>query len=172
MIEFALVGPIFVLLVIGILEMSILFLTHTTLEGAVTEAARTGITGGSSSGLSREATIRAAVDRIGGALIDPSLVSLDMLVYPTFDSVGKPEPFTDLNGDGLHQVSEPFSDINGNGAWDADMGLSGAGGANDIVLYRASFAWQPITPLLGGLLPNDGAITLSAAIAVRNEPYE
>jgi len=33
--------------------------------------------------------------------------------------IQRPEPFTDLNGDGRWDVGEPFTDLNGNGKWDS-----------------------------------------------------
>ena len=54
---------------------------------------------------------------------------MDTLVYESFADIGKPEPFTDQDGNGAYNAGEPFVDVNGNGQWDADMGEAGLGGA-------------------------------------------
>lgn len=170
-VDFAIVGPALVLLLIGILEVSSLMITESLLQTAVTEAGRTGITGEGRDGLSREEAIRRAVERLGGSLLRVERIRLETLVYPSFDKVGRPEPFTDTNGNGRRDPGEPFTDVNGNGRWDQDMGRPDLGGPNDVVLYRVSYEWEPMTPLVRGLLPNGGQLTLRSSYAVRNEPF-
>lgn len=170
-VDFAILGPTLVLVLIGIFEAAMLLLTQILLQTAVGDAARSGITGSGPGALSREALIRQSAERVGGHLLRSDHLRLETLVYPSFDSIGRPEPFTDVNGNGLHDAGEPFTDVNGNGRWDSDMGRTGLGGPNDIVLYRVRYEWEPMTPLFRGLLPDGGRLELSAAYAVRNEPF-
>ncbi len=170
-VDFAILGPTLVLLLIGILEAAMLMLTQILLQTAVGDAARSGIVGTGRDGMSRTELIRQAAERVGGTLLEPEKLHLDTLVYPSFDSIGQPEPFTDVNGNGTHDAGEPFTDVNGNGSWDTDMGASGAGGPDAVVLYRVRYDWRPMTPLLRGLLPGGGALELQASYAVRNEPF-
>ncbi|MCS6778302.1 MAG: pilus assembly protein [Geminicoccaceae bacterium] len=169
-VDFAIVGPALVMMLIGILEVSALMITQSLLQSAVTEAARTGITGQGRDGLSREQAIRRAAERLGGSLLRVERVRLETLVYPSFDSVGRPEPFTDVNGNGRRDPGEPFTDVNANGRWDDDMGRPSLGGPNDVVLYRVRYEWEPMTPLVRGVLPG-GRLTLRSSYAVRNEPF-
>jgi Flp pilus assembly protein TadG len=170
-VDFALVVGPFVLLVIGLLEFGMLMIGQTLLQSAVAEASRFGLTGRTLEGQTREDVIAAMVNEAGIGLIDPARLVFETLVYPSFDSVGKPETFTDTNGNGQWDAGEPFADINGNGQWDADMGAAGLGGPEDIVLYRVRYDWQMLTPLLTHLLPGEGKIQLEASLAVRNEPF-
>jgi Flp pilus assembly protein TadG len=170
-VDFALVVGPFVLLVIGLLEFGMLMIGQTLLQSAVAEASRFGLTGRTLEGQTREDVIAAMVNEAGIGLIDPARLVFETLVYPSFDSVGKPETFTDTNGNGQWDAGEPFADINGNGQWDADMGAAGLGGPEDIVLYRVRYDWQMLTPLLTHLLPGEGKIRLEASLAVRNEPF-
>ena len=39
-------------------------------------------------------------------------------------------------------------DVNGNGQWDADMGEAGLGGPSDVVVYRLTYDWGIITPVM------------------------
>jgi hypothetical protein len=170
-VDFAILGPTLVLLLIGILEAAMLMLTQILLQTAVGDAARSGIVGTGRDGLSRTELVRRVAERVGGALLRPENLRLETLVYPSFDSIGRPEPFTDVNGNGTHDAGEPFTDVNGNGSWDTDMGASGPGGPGAVVLYRVRYEWRPMTPLLRGLLPGGGALELQASYAVRNEPF-
>lgn len=170
-VDFALLAPALVLLLVGIFEAALLLLTQSLLQTAVGDAARSGIVGSELGASSREAAVRAAAERVGGALLQPERLELETLVYPSFDDIGRPEPFVDVNGNGAHDPGEPFNDVNRNGRWDADMGRPGLGGPNDVVLYRVRYDWQPMTPLLRGILPDGGRLELRAAYAVRNEPY-
>lgn len=171
MVDFAILGPALVLVLIGILEVAMLMLSQILLQTAVGDAARSGIVGTGRDGLSRTELIRRVAERVGGTLLEPERLHLDTLVYPSFDSIGRPEPFTDVNGNGRHDAGEPFTDVNGNGSWDTDMGASGPGGPDAVVLYRVRYDWRPMTPFLRGLLPGGGALELRASYAVRNEPF-
>jgi Flp pilus assembly protein TadG len=171
LVEFALLAPAFVLMVIGIVELSLLFLGEVLLQGAVADASRFGLTGRSLDGRTREEAIRQIVDEGTFGLIDTAQLRLDTLVYPSFDSIGKPEGFTDQNGNGTWDSGEPFTDVNGNGTWDADIGAAGLGGPSDVVLYRVTAPWQMLTPLIRGIVPADGMLELEASLAIRNEPF-
>lgn len=169
-VDFAILGPALVFLLIAILEAAMLLLSQFLLQTAVGDAARIGITGIEEAGLSRLELVRRAAERVGGTLLNPDRLALETLVYPSFESIGRPEPFTDVNGNGRHDPGEPFTDVNGNGSWDTDMGASGPGGPDAIVLYRVRYQWRPMTALLRALLPG-GGLELRASYAVRNEPF-
>ena len=59
--------------------------------------------------------------------------------------------------------------MNGNGTWDVDMGEAGLGGPSDVVVYRLSYAWGVITPLMQNIIGE--SVTHVSSVAVRNEPY-
>lgn len=167
-VEFAMVSGIFVLLASAAVELGMIALVEGSLETAALSASRSGTTGSSDDGITREATIlKIIADRTLG-LVDIDRTEITTKVYPSFDSIGKPEPFTDTNGNGSRDDGEAFQDINGNGAWDADMGAAGLGGPGDVVLYRIEYPWIALTPML---TPIVGGATLTAAAAVRNEPW-
>jgi len=170
LVDFAILAPVLVLLLVLIVESALLLLGQILLQNAVGDAARSGIVGSALDAPSREALVRRAAQRVAGSLLRPEKLHLDTLVYPSFDDIGRPEPFVDVNGNGVRDAAEPFRDVNGNGRWDADMGRVGLGGPNDVVLYRVRYEWQPMTPLVRHLLPG-GSLELRAAYAVRNEPF-
>lgn len=167
-VEFALVGPLLILLLLASFELAIILFVGGTLESAVLVASRYGVTGRTVEGVSREGRIRQIIAERTLGMIDLEALTIDTLVYPSFGDIGKPEPFTDANGNGKHDAGESFTDINGNGKWDSDMGSAGLGGPGDIVLYKIEYETGAITRLLQPIL---GRIKHHAAVAVRNEPY-
>lgn len=172
MTEFALVAPLLMLMIVGIVEVAIILFVSSLLEGSVREAGRYGITGYVYQGFDRVAMIRKIIAENTAGLVDMEKVEISTLVYPSFSAIGKPEPFTDTNGNGQRDPGELFNDVNGNGEWDSDMGLASAGGPGDIVVYTISYDWPLITAFLGDLLGRAGTIPLRASYAVRNEPWD
>ena len=170
--EFALIMPVITLLFLGIFELGAIMLTNSLMEGAMREASRYGITGRNDATVSREAFIRQIVDEQTLGFVDMDQATFDTLVYPDFGSVGEGEPYIDGNGDGDYDAGETYTDENGNGAWDADIGEAGAGQADDVVLYRVTYDWPIMTPVLSSLIGDEGSFPLVASVAVRNEPYE
>jgi Flp pilus assembly protein TadG len=169
MVEFALVGPLFIALLCAIMEFSGIMFVQAILEGSAREASRYGLTGFTSGGVSREDQILAIVENNTYGIVDMDELQMETLVYENFGDVGQPEPFTDENGNGVWDNDEPYTDINGNGTWDPDMGAAGLGGPGDVVVYRMSYDWSIMIPLFRPFFGN--SITLQSNIAVRNEPF-
>jgi Flp pilus assembly protein TadG len=168
-VEFAFVAPILVLLVMGTVEFSLIMFTMATMESATAATARTGKTGYIAPGMTRQQTIINTITSRTAGLLNPALFIISTTVYPNFDNVSQPEPYTDSNGNGSYSVGEPFTDINGNGTWDEDMGAAGLGNAGDIVVYNISYPWPINTPLIGLITGNPYNITVRTV--VKNEPF-
>jgi Flp pilus assembly protein TadG len=167
--EFALVSPLLILFIVGIIEVAMILFVSSLLEGSVREAARYGITGYTISGSSRVQIVRNIVASNTVGMIDMSKVTITTLTYSSFSNIGKPEPFNDANHNGIYDAGESYTDVNGNGKWDADMGAPGVGGAGDVVVYTVSYNWPFITGYLSDVMGL--SIPLSASYAVRNEPW-
>ncbi len=167
-IEFAICAGALVLLLSAAVEFGVMFFIDSRIESAVLSASRHGVTGFSADGVPREAAILKIIEGRTMGMVDLSKADVTTKVYKGFGDIGKPEPFTDGNGNGTFDAGESFSDINGNGKWDADMGAAGLGGPGDIVVYTISYQRPALTPLMEPFLK--GTI-LSAAVAVRNEPW-
>ncbi len=169
LVEFALVAPVVLLLAVGLIEIAMVIFVSTTIESAVFQASRYGITAGPvAPGVSREDRVLEIVERRTLGLVDMEDVDLETLIYSDFSNIGKPEPFTDENGNGRYDAGEPFVDVNGSGAWEADMGRAGLGGPGDVVLYRLTYDWGIMTPFMRGVLGE--AVRNTSSVAVRNEP--
>ncbi len=166
--EFALVLPLLLLMTVGLIEMAVVLFIGSSIEAAVIEASRFGITGGSG-GMTREDRVLSIVKSRTYGLLDMSQIKMETLVYSSFADIGKPEPFVDDNGNAKWDAGEAFTDVNGNAQWDPDMGKAELGGPSDIVVYRLSYDWGLVTPMMREIL--GGSVHHVSSIAVRNEPY-
>lgn len=169
-VEFAVVLPVLLLAVIGIIEVAIVLFISSTIESAVFEASRFGVTGNNDvPGVTREDRVRDIVERRTYGLVDMDRVEIEALVYATFADIGQPEPFTDANANASYDIGEDYIDVNGNGQWDPDMGAAGLGGPSDVVVYRLSYSWGILTPIVRDVLGE--SIRNVSSVAVRNEPF-
>lgn len=170
--EFAIAAPVVFVTVAGVLELALVMFVMTLSEGALREASRFSITGFTPPGMTREERILEILGDHTIGLVDMDEATIDYKVYPSFDDIGKPEPFTDsAPANGTYDAGEAFQDINGNGQWDADMGAAGLGGPGEIVLYTIQFDWALMTPLVSPFMGTDGKMTMKSSVAVKNEPF-
>tara|TARA_R110002072_G_scaffold27401_24_gene89098 strand:+ start:4380 stop:5051 length:672 start_codon:yes stop_codon:yes gene_type:complete len=171
-IEFAIAAPVVFATVAGVLELALVMFVMTLSEGALREASRFSITGFTPPGMTREERILEILGDHTIGLVDMEAATVDYKVYPSFDDIGKPEPFTDsAPANGTYDAGESFQDINGNGQWDADMGAAGLGGPGEIVLYTIEFDWELMTPLVSPFMGTNGKMTMKSSVAVKNEPF-
>lgn len=163
-IEFAIVTPVFLLMVMGLLDLGQLFYARSMLNGAVEEAARSSSleTGDTSAADARVAEL---VDHIAPESIMTSL----RVSYRGFEDVGRPEQWDDANNDGTCTDGEAYTDENGNDEWDEDIGTDDNGGAGDVVIYTVSLTYDRLfkVPLLGG----DDQVTIEASSVKKNQPF-
>jgi len=171
LIEFALVAPLLTLFLIAIVEFGTIMFASILMESGLRDASRFGITGREITGQSRLEAIENIISERTIGLIDMSRARIDILVYPAFTDVGAGEDFIDGNVNGVYDVGETYVDSNANGVWDPDIGVAGAGGSGDVVLYRIEYDWPYLTPYALQLLGQGDALQIQASIAVRNEPW-
>ncbi|MET0180072.1 MAG: TadE/TadG family type IV pilus assembly protein, partial [Novosphingobium sp.] len=108
-IEFALVAPVLLLLLFGMLELGYQSYARTVLEGAVQEAGRdSGLEVAQASQSAVDALVRARVT----ALVPNAVLSFGRTNYGDFEDVRRPEDFTDTDRDGQHDANECFTDEN------------------------------------------------------------
>lgn len=169
--EFALALPVVLVLVTGAIEFAIMSFTSALLEGGLREAARYGITGSNPDSGTREQEIVRIVNEHAAGLFTITTANVDTKVYTDFSSIGQPEPYTDENGNDEYDLGEPFTDVNCNSQWDEDMGLAGAGGGNEIVLYTINHQFNTLTGFLDPIIAPSGSVAMQASVAVKNEPF-
>ncbi len=164
-IEFAIVAPVFLLMMLGVFDIGQMAYAKAILNGAVAKAARDG---------SLETADTTAADAKVAAAIKPilpnAIITSTRSSFYDFADINRAEKFTDKNGDGTCNNGEPYVDENRNGSWDANIGVAGNGGAGDVVLYTVTVKYMPIfkiTTMSGWNSPR-----VMTAVGVRkNQPY-
>lgn len=167
-VEFALIAPMLIMVIMGMFDVGYTLYANVTLQGAVQQAARKATV---ESGQSTWSLMDNAVRRQVRLVVPNANVTFNRKAYSNFSNVGMPEDFTDVNGNGQCNAGEPFEDANGNGIWDQDRGANGMGGARDAVLYTVTVTYRrpfPMATLIG--LPRD--VTSVAKTVLRNQPYD
>ena len=167
-IEFAMIAPVLLLMLMGLLDLAFNMYTTEMLQGAIESTARnSSIEGASSNDTQLDAVVTTAVR----AVAPSATLTFNRRSYSSFTEAGRPEDYTDVDNDGTCNHGEPFEDANGNGAWDLDRGKAGFGGARDALLYTVTVNYQrpfPVAAFIPGQTKN---FTLSAVTVLRNQPY-
>lgn len=166
LVEFALVAPVMLLMLMGLGDMLYQTYAQSILNGELQKAARdSGIEGGAANTATIDAKVQNAVKKIApNATFTSTRKS-----YDTFSEVA-PEPFTDSNGNGVRDPGECFTDENGNGIWDQDPGTAGQGGASAVTVYTMTATYPRLFPV-AGLLGWPTTQTISATTLLKNQPY-
>ena len=165
--EFALIAPVFLLMLLGTFNLGQAVYLQGVFHGAVQDAGRDA---GLESGASNLAVIDDLVmKRVTGIAPQGAIIS-SRKNYATFNDVGTPEDFEDANNNGTYDDNECFTDVNGNNAWDEDRAMAGLGGADDVVVYTADLTYNWLIPM-GGFLDWPDTNTVSASTVLRNQPF-
>jgi Flp pilus assembly protein TadG len=169
-VEFAIVAPIMLTFIFGILDLGHGLYMQSVLQGAVQDAGRdAGIEGSQATKDAIDETVLRTVQAVM-PFIDEDDVDIQRLNYENFSDVGMPEDFDDTNGNGIWDANECFTDLNGNRQWDTDVGVIGLGGADDVVSYTVEVTYDRLFPLWK-LIGLSGRGTASASTVMRSQPF-
>jgi Flp pilus assembly pilin Flp len=167
LVEFALISPVLMLLLLGMFDMGYNYYVQSQLHGAVLRAARdSGIEGAEG----RRAAIDDRVIEAVRDIVPHAKIEFGRTAYAKFADVEQPEDYTDINNNNVCDDGEPYEDANGNGQWDEDRGAAGMGGARDVILYAVTITYRRpfgISRFIG--LPEDFSTT--ATTVLRNQPW-
>ena len=165
-VEFAMVAPVMLLLLLGLFDLGYRAYAQSVLQGALHDAARMATVGGYTM-----AQIDARVKTRLSNFATRSTVTTATQSYYEFSGVSQPEKIV---GDTVplnsYNPGDCFEDVNGNNAYDTDRGRSGTGSADDIVRYSVTITYPRVFPL-GTLLGWPSSQTLSSNTVLRNQPY-
>ena len=167
-VEFALVAPIMLIGLLGVLDLGYTMYTASLLEGTIHKTARDSTIQGAGG---RAATLDARVEKQVRNIAPGAEITFSRTAYTSFVDARQPEDFTDTNGDGICNDNEPFEDANGNGVWDADRGQAGFGGARDAVLYEVEVRFPRLFPV-HKLIGQSGHTTMTSRTILRNQPFD
>ena len=166
-VEFALVSPVLLLTILGLLDMAYNYYVQAQLHGRIQHAARNATL---ESALTNVDAIDAQVTDAVRTLVPDATLQFSRSSYTRFADVAKPEDFSDLNEDGRCNDGEPFEDANDNGLWDEDRGKQGMGGARDAVLYEVTVTYRRAFGV-GRLIGLPDTFTTQATTVLRNQPW-
>jgi Flp pilus assembly protein TadG len=154
-VEFALIAPVFFLMIFALMEIGIIFFAQSTLQRAANDVARLVRTGQVQNGAMTQTQVFNRVCTDIAALIPcDSNLRVDI------------ESFSNFGG-------ETFSaPLNASGNFNTDNAYS-PGNSCDVVLVRVYYGWTVFTPVLTPFLSNMSGSKhlLYAAVSFRNEPY-
>jgi len=149
-IEFALLVPVYLIMLFGILESAVLLVNEVVMEGSAQEAARQIRTGSVQQAADPVAQFRTLLCANVQYLMPCAGLIYDVRSFPNF-SVATIAPLYDDDGNPL---PTQFS----------------TGQAGDIVVVRVSRTWSFVTPLLAHAY-GTAAMKLTTTVVFRNEPY-
>lgn len=155
-VEFAMIAMPFCYLLIGIIEMSLMFVGMSTLDSATDQAARLIRTGqvqqtnGDPEQMFKDALCNASSTFLNCSLIEYEVVRMDGFA----DFSNYPASYDELG----NFQSQGFD----------------AGSVNDVILIRATYKYPLITPLIGSLLADgDGkSKRFISTVVLETEPYD
>ncbi len=142
MVEFAMVVPLFFLLVFGIIDIGRIFYVEMTLQNALRQAGRFAVTGDNH--YNGQATNR----------LDAIQLTAQQAAVGLIGNAGSIQVGVVTNS--------------ANGQYEVEWG--NAGGPNDTVIVQLTVALQLFTPMIGQFFPN-GSDSLSVSTAFKNEPF-
>jgi Flp pilus assembly protein TadG len=143
-VEMALIAPVVLLLMMGIIEFSLVFFSTLTMQYAVREGARYAITG--------------RADK------DPATANQQryLAVLQTIKD----------NSMGIYNTVNPVVSVNGKSYASASAYSSNMfGGPGDIVVLRLDCAWPVTTPLINAFFPGR-KYAFAVAATMQSEEYE
>ena len=170
-VEFAIVAPVMLLLLMGSMDLAHTLYMRATLQGIMQKAARdASLEAGA--GVPRQTVIDAIVSDQVEKLAASAVVTFDRRFYRTFSeaSTARAEEWTDTNLDGTCNAGEPYTDQNSNMGWDRDGSNTGQGGAKDTALYTATVEYPRLFPMAGMVGMSD-TVRVRATTVLRNQPY-
>jgi Flp pilus assembly protein TadG len=140
--EFALIAPVLVTFLIGIMELGMIMFVTMSMDTALSVTSRQGKTGYTTTGQTVQQTITSTLNSQLGGLLDTTQLAFTTTAYGTLSQVGQ-----------------------------AGQGTSGTGTQNQFVVYTVSYPWHLMTPMLRPFFGTNGIYTITVTTMVRNEPY-
>jgi hypothetical protein len=171
LVEFAFVGPILIIMLMGIFDMAHTQYTNALLNGAMQKAGRDmTLENAGSQQAANDARVRLQLENILPAGTE---IEFERLSHFDFSDIGEPEEVIEpaATANRRCDAGERYIDENDNGRWDADRGQEGNGGARDAVLFTAIVRYDRMFPMYE-LIGMPDQVELRASTVLRNQPFD
>ena len=169
LVEFALVAPVLIVVMMGLLDMTYRLYATAMLNGEVQKAARDATLESSSNAAALAALddrVKNGFRQVNGTVTDSNFV-ITRRNFTNFTNAGKMEPSTGPGG--VCAPTFTYVDVNNSGAYD-DGANSGQGGADDVTLYTVRVTYKSLFPVnaLYGASTNQ---TITSQTVLLNQPF-
>lgn len=164
-VEFALVAPTMVLMMMGVFELGHTMYVQSVVNGAMQEAGRD-----STVEKAQLKQIEKQIERRVGPVAAGAEFTYRRAFHTNYSTIDRMELFTDVNNDGECNNGEPFEDLNENGVRDQAKGKDGQGNARDAVVFQVDVKYDrlfPMPSLQGWSAEN----TVVGRTILRNQPF-
>ena len=154
--ELALLAPILMYQLMGIVEVSLMFFAAVNIDGAAIDAARRLRTGQAQNTGDAQTDFSTSFCASLSGTLPCGSVFYDVRTVASFSSVSL---LTEIDPDTGEPITYGFT----------------AGGANDITVVRVMYFWNFTTPLIGQFFETIGGTNkrlLISTVVFQNEPYE
>lgn len=174
-VEFGLIAPVFMVMLMGVLDLGHTLYMQSVLQGTVQKAARDASleTGGTAAS---QTAMDTAIGDQAKRLAKNATVTITRTSFRDYTKAASrtKEPFTDATSgtyaNGVCDHGEPYEDSNDSGSWDIDNGRAGQGGAKDSTILSTQVVYPRLFPFMEAVgLPAN--VTIKAATVLVNQPF-
>jgi Flp pilus assembly pilin Flp len=173
MMEFGLISPVVVLMLLGTMDVGHSYYVRSILDGAMQDAARASSLEGATSATRRtiiDEQVKSDVLRIA----PNAEIKTTRRFYKTFSeaAAAKAEEVVET-GKVRNKKCDPgefFIDKNNNDTWDEDGGNDGQGGGNDVVIIKVKVKYPRLFPM-AQLLGASEYVNIDSNSILANQPY-
>jgi Flp pilus assembly protein TadG len=172
-VEFALISPAFLTILLGALDLGHTLYLRAVMQGLIQKTARDlGLESGATTAQQNalDTIMRKGIQNL--VKVNDSDITITRRFFRDFTkaAASTAEPLVDANANGQCDPGEQYQDTNNNKNWDRDGGDAGQGGAKDSVVYTVQVKYPRLMPLWGLVgLPRQQTLTASTVLA--NQPY-
>ena len=172
-IEFGLIAPVTMLMMLGTIDLGHSFFVKATLDGAIQNVARLSSMEDAATPAAQELVDRRLKEAVL-ILAATAEITSTRRFFKTFSAANTPTPETVIESpDNANKQCDPgeiFEDGNRNGVWDADGGSDGQGGAKDIVLLKFRVSYPRLFPM-ASVVGWPKNIEIESTSILANQPY-
>ena len=174
-VEFGLMIIPFLLVMVGLLDLSYQMYVHSVFQGAANDAAR--MVSVESPNIGTSGSLQDRVKQLVQARMQDidmpgAVYTVQADTYYRYSDHGKSEKLTrDVNSNGRYDTGDCWMDTNPNGIYDVTVSArSGVGGADDVIQFTFNLQTPRLIPI-GRLWGSTDNLSMNVTTAVKRQPY-